>query len=154
MNETITPGRRTLRFDSFDDVMPDVERLLAGCTTVGHWSLGQICRHLAMALRVTVDLPATTPQDPTRWVTEARRRQIFERGFLPEGATAPARVFPTETRGERTEAEGLRRAIAYYRSSPGPVIPHVYIGPMTTEEWERFHLMHCAHHLSFAVPTG
>ncbi len=43
----MTEGRRPLRFHSFDEIMPDVERLLAGHRTVGHWSLGQICHHLA-----------------------------------------------------------------------------------------------------------
>jgi hypothetical protein len=47
----MTPGRRTLRYESFDDVMPGVERLLKGHTTVGNWSLAQICRPLAMAIR-------------------------------------------------------------------------------------------------------
>ncbi|MFI5459648.1 MAG: DUF1569 domain-containing protein [Isosphaerales bacterium] len=40
-------GRRELSFASLDEVMPDVERLLAGHATVGQWSLGQICNHLA-----------------------------------------------------------------------------------------------------------
>ena len=47
----MTPGRRTLRYESLDEVMADVERLLEGHTTVGHWSLAQICRHLATATR-------------------------------------------------------------------------------------------------------
>ena len=54
------PGRRTLRYESFDEVMPDVERLLDGHTTVGNWTLAQICHHLAAVLRRHVDLPAST----------------------------------------------------------------------------------------------
>ena len=41
------PERRTLEFARLDDVMPEVDRLLAGHTTVGNWSLGQICNHLS-----------------------------------------------------------------------------------------------------------
>ena len=33
------PARRTLSYESIDEIMPDVERLLAGHTTVGNWSL-------------------------------------------------------------------------------------------------------------------
>ena len=44
----MTPGRRTLRYESLDEVMPDVERLLEGHTTVGNWTLAQICRALAL----------------------------------------------------------------------------------------------------------
>jgi hypothetical protein len=46
--------RRQLAFASLDEVMPDVERLLTGHVTVGRWSLGQICNHLAAALRLTL----------------------------------------------------------------------------------------------------
>ena len=49
--------RRYLEFTSLDDVMPDVERLLAGHVTVGGWSLGQIFHHVATAIRLTLDAP-------------------------------------------------------------------------------------------------
>src|SRR4051812_40749381 len=144
-----TSGRRTLRYDSLDEVMPDVERLLEGHTTVGNWSLAQICRHLATVMRRVVDLPASTPHDPSQWVGEERKRQVFDSGMIPEGLPAPPEIVPGETRGEREEAEGLRQAIAYYRASPGPVIPHRLFGPLTKAEWDRLQLVHVAHHLSF-----
>ena len=53
---------------------------------------------------------------------------------------------------EREEAENLRQAIAHFRASPGPVIPHRIFGPLTRDEWHRLQLIHLAHHLSFAVP--
>jgi hypothetical protein len=150
----MTPGRRRLSYDNFDEVMCDVVRLLDGCTTVGNWSLAQICHHLATTLRRTVELPASTPQDSSQWIGEERKRQIFESGQLPEGFPAPPAVVPTAMLGERREAETLRQAIAYYKASSGPVIPHPYIGPLTKAEWDRFHLIHCAHHLSFAIPMA
>jgi hypothetical protein len=146
------PGRRTLRYESFDDVMPDVERLLEGHTTVGNWSLAQICRHLAAVLRRHVDLPASTVFDPADRVSEEQKRRMLQSGILPEGIVAPPGVLPEAARSEREEAEGLRAAIAYYRESPGPVVPHRILGPLTREEWDRFELAHLAHHLSFAVP--
>src|SRR4051794_18833770 len=120
----MTEGRRTLRFDTLDDVMPDVERLLEGHSIVGTWSLAQICRHLATAMRRVVDLPATTPQDPSLWVPEEQKRQVLESGLLPEGLPAPPQILPTGALGEREEAEGLRAAIAHYKASNGPAIPH------------------------------
>jgi len=132
--------------------MPDVERLLEGATTIGNWSFAQICRHLSTTLRLTVDLPASTPRDPSKWIAKELREQIFETGQLPEGYPTLPSIVPTETLSERSEAEGLRDAIAHYKASDGPVIPHIYVGPMTKAEWDRFQLMHCAHHLSFAIP--
>lgn len=146
-------GRRALRFQSFDEVMPDVERLLQGHKTVGTWSLGQICRHLALVARRVVDMPTSTPADPSQWVPEDQKREVFASGQLPEGLPGPPENRPPSGLDALEEAEGLRQAIAYYRASPGPAIPHRLFGPLTREEWERLQLIHMAHHLSFASPT-
>jgi hypothetical protein len=148
----MTQERRPLTYASLDDVMPDVERLLNGHTTVGSWSLAQICRHLSTAMRRVVDLPASTPSDPSKWVPAEKKQQVFESGLLPEGMPGPPEIMPLETLGEREEAEGLRQAISYYKASPGPAIPHRIFGPLTKDEWDRLQLIHLAHHLSFAVP--
>ncbi len=99
-------------------------------------------------------MPASTPQDPSQWVSAERKQEVFDSGMLPEGIPAPPQVEPTGTYDDRTEAENLRQAIAYFQSSPGPVIPHRVFGPLTRDEWERLQLIHCAHHLSFAIPTA
>ena len=148
----MTPGRRGVSFNTFDEIMPDVDRLLDGHSTVGNWSLAQICRHLAIVLRRVVDLPASTPQDPSQWVGEVQKRQVLESGQVPEGMPGPQEVIPSDTLSEREEAEELRQAIAHYRASPGPVIAHRRFGPLTRDEWDRIQLIHIAHHLSFAVP--
>jgi uncharacterized protein DUF1569 len=148
-----TPARRQLSFNSLHDVIPDVERLLQGHTTVGNWSLAQICRHLATVMRRVVDLPASTPHDPSLRVADEKKRQVFDSGLLPEGLQGPKEVLPTETLGERDEVEGLRQAIAHYKASPGPVIQHRFFGPLSKAEWDKLQLIHCAHHLSFAVPS-
>ena len=101
-----------------------------------------------------MDLPASTAFDPADRVSEGQKRRMLESGTLPEGIGAPPGVVPEATLGEREEAEGLRAAIAHYLASPGPAIPHRILGPLTREEWDRFELIHLAHHLSFAVPTA
>ncbi len=148
----MTPGRRPLSYASLDEVMPDVERLLEGHATVGNWSLAQICWHLSTVTRRVVDMPASTPQDPSQWVGEEQKRQVFDSGMIPEGLPGPPEIMPSGTLAEREEAEGLRQAIAHYRASPGPAIPHRIFGPLTKAEWDRLLLIHVAHHLSFAVP--
>jgi hypothetical protein len=52
--------RRELTFASLDDVMPDVERLLAGHVTVGRWTLGQILNHLATATHLSAVTDASS----------------------------------------------------------------------------------------------
>jgi Protein of unknown function (DUF1569) len=150
----MTEGRRTLRFGSLDEVLPEVERLREGHFTVGEWSLAQICCHLATAMRRVVDLPASTPQDPSQWVGEERKREVLESGLIPEGLPTLPEVLPAEGLDEPAEVEELRAAIAHYKSSAGPAISHRLFGPLMKTEWNRLQCIHCAHHLSFAVPRA
>jgi hypothetical protein len=145
--------RRRLAFASLDEVIVDLECLLAGHITVGRWSLGQLCNHLASALRLTVDGPPSSAE-PTRQQDVARRR-FFRSGRFPEGMEAPLPVLqPRSGLVARTEADSLRDVIGRFASSTGPFPAHPILGPMTQEEWTRFHRLHCAHHLGFALPVG
>ena len=148
----MTPGRRALRYESFEDVMHIVERLLGGYSTVGQWLLGRMCRHLATILRASVDMPATPARDPSLLVGEERKRAMLESGGLPEGVKTAAPFEPPAGLDDREEAEGLRAAIIHDKASPGPVIAHPLFGVIPRTEWDRFLCHHCAHHLSFAVP--
>jgi len=148
----MTPGRRTLRFQSLDEIMPEVERLLDGNSTVGNWSLGQMCRHLAAILRASVDMPASPPRDRSRRVDDERGREMLESGALPEGLKTAPPFEPPAGLDDREEAEALRAAIAHYRASSGPVMAHPMFGEIPRADWDRFHCHHCAHHLSFAIP--
>jgi Protein of unknown function (DUF1569) len=150
----MTPGRRNLRYNSLDEVMPDVERLIAGHATVGHWSVGQICRHLASGLRYSVDLPAPTERDLSKFASDEQKRAFFESGVIEEGRPMPRGIKIPDALDDRQEADNLRDAIAYYASSPGPVVDHPRLGPLSRAEWDRFHCLHFAHHLSFAVPKA
>jgi hypothetical protein len=144
-------GRRDLDFTSLDDVMPDVERLLAGHATVGQWSLAQICHHLATGIRLTLDAPLR-PFAPTR-ETDIARRRFLQQGKFPEGMEAPIpALVPARSLDAGTEAETLREVIGRFASSAGPFPAHPRLGPMTKDEWMRFHCLHCAHHLGFAMP--
>src|SRR3954470_19988287 len=114
---TMTPGRRTLRYEGFDDIMADVDRLLDGHATVGQWTLAQICRHLSAAMRRSVEVPESTPREPSRRVGERMKRRFFESGQVPEGIPTMPSLLPAESLDERAEAEGLRQAISHYRAS-------------------------------------
>jgi hypothetical protein len=144
--------RRDLTFTSLDDVMPDVERLLAGHKTVGRWTLGQICNHLATAIGLTLDVPARATE-PTR-EKDIARRQFFRHGRFPEGMEAPIPILvPQSELDANTEAELLRKVIIRFTLFTGPFPAHPRLGALTREEWIRFHCMHCAHHLGFVRPV-
>jgi hypothetical protein len=149
------PGRRPLRFARLDEVTPDVEGLLRGHVTVGRWSLGQMCNHLALCIRLSMDgFPTTAPWIVRKTVGVAFRQLMFRTGRIAEGVKVPRVYMPTPGLDASSESEALREQIARFRSFAGPLAAHPMFGRMTPEQWERFHCIHCAHHLSFAVPAG
>lgn len=147
-------ARRPLRFDRLDRVMPDVDRLLEGHETVGRWSLGQICNHLAGAVLQSVE--GSTHRAPWLFRKLAGpiiRRKILRDGRMPEGVKVPRQFLPEPGKDARDEAEALRVAIGRFVAMTGPPADNPLFGPTTRRDWERLHLIHCAHHLSFAIPT-
>lgn len=147
--------RRQLKFDSLDQVMPEVERLLAGHVTVGRWSLAQILNHLAQTIQVSMDGgPDKYSWAVRRLVGPLLRRLSLWFNWIPAGVRAPKMYLPRPGGAADKEAEALRAAMARFASHPGPFDEHPLFGRMTGAQWRRFHCVHCAHHLSFALPEG
>jgi hypothetical protein len=143
--------RRTLSFASLDEVMPEVERLLAGHATTGRWSLGQICHHLAAAFRLIQEGDPGIRLEP---LPEAVRRRFLRRERFPDGVEIPHPALrPPAGLDDRAGADALRAALARFAAAEDPFPPHPSLGPLTRDEWARFHCLHCGHHLGFAVPS-
>jgi hypothetical protein len=145
--------RRTLTFARLEEIMPEVDRLLAGHQTVGNWSLGQICNHLSGAIRTSVE--GTSVRAP--WMIRATigpliKRGILKSGQIKEGIRTLQQFQPKPGLDARAEAEALRATIAYYFAHPEPRAVHPFFGAMKPEEWDQLHCIHAAHHLRFAVP--
>ncbi len=148
------PERRTLEFARLDEVMPEVDRLIPGYTTVGSWSLGQICKHLSSTIRSSVEGYGVNAP----WLIRATFGRFFKgkilgTGRMAEGIKTAPTLIPTPGLDDRAEAEALRAAIAYYVAHPDKRALHPFFGRMTAAEYDRLHCVHCAHHLSFAVPA-
>jgi Protein of unknown function (DUF1569) len=146
-------SRRPLAFASLDRVMPDVDRLLEGHTTLGHWSLSQICNHLTQSLTWTVDgFPKLAPWFVRKTIGPLVLRRILRTGRFPDGIKLPAPYLPKPGLDDRAEAEALRAALRHFASHTGPLSNHPMAGQIARADWERFHGIHCAHHLAFVVP--
>lgn len=145
--------RRALRFARLDEVMPDVDRLLAGHTTVGNWSLGQICNHLAATLRVAMDPPKKMPWIVRRTLGPILLRHFLRRDSLPAGFKAPAMLVPKPGLDARAEAEALRATFRLFQERIPDEFDHAFFGKVRKTEFARLQCLHCAHHLSFAIPT-
>src|SRR4051794_21925733 len=150
----MNPSRRALRFASLDQVMPDVDRLLEGHTTVGRWSLGQICSHLSKTICYTVEgFPTKAPWLVRKTVGPLIVRRILATGRFPEGIKLPKRSLPSPDADARAEAEALRAALRVLAYHSGPLADHPIAGPISRADWDRFNCIHCAHHLSFVLPA-
>jgi hypothetical protein len=148
------PERRTLIFTRLGDVMPDVDRLLAGHQTVGNWSLGQICKHLADAFRFSVDgYGVQAPWLIRATIGRIALRRVLGEGRIKAGVRTPEEFVPKPGLDDRAEAEALRASIAYYVAHLETPAPHPFFGRLTKAENDRLHCIHCAHHLSFAIPA-
>ncbi len=143
--------RREIRFTSLDAMLADVDRLLRGHETVGRWSLGQICNHLSTTIRLTSRGRAST--EPLPPDSECLRARFFQDDRFPDGLEVPhPALSPRPDLDDHVEAETLRKAVARFESAPGPFPMHPILGPLDSTEWTRFHCIHAAHHLGFAVP--
>jgi hypothetical protein len=148
------PDRRTLTFARLDEVMSEVDRLLAGYTTVGNWSFGQICNHLAEAIRGSVEgYPSRAPWIIRATIGRSKKAEILNSGKMTEGLQLPDKFLPKPGLDARAEAEALRATIAYYLAHPESRAMHPFFGAMKPEEWDRLHCIHAAHHLRFAIPA-
>ena len=123
-----TPGQRQLRYNGLDEVMPDVERLLDGYTTVGNWSLEQIRQHLVACLLDSMKQPPTTGRDLLRYPTAERRKGFFAVGLIDEGRKIPAGIAPPGEHDDRHEGNGFAVRFAKYAASSGPVMDHPGLG--------------------------
>src|SRR5262245_15913860 len=127
-------ARRSLTFASLEEVMPDVDRLLRGHTTVGNWSLGQICNHLAQGINRTIDGFPKTARAPwliRKTVGGFLLRRMLRTGRFVEGMKAPAECQPAPGADARVEAEALRAALRRFAAHSGPLVEHPLDGAVS-----------------------
>lgn len=147
------PSRRRLWFDRPDDIVADVEHLLAGgYEPTGNWTLSQVCDHLSIFFRGSLDgfegrLPWVVRfflGKPILWIIYARRG-------MPAGVKAPRVFLPGEPAEDAAAAETLIELARRFRDHDGPLQPSPLFGRLSKKQWDRLHRIHAAHHLSFLV---
>ena len=159
MSTATKPERRKLTFATLDDVVRDVENLLAkGYDRAGNWDLAQVCSHLAEWMRFPVEGFPKMPLllRPLAWMMRATvgkklRAKVLTQGFDAGGRTMPQTVFTPG--GDPTAAVAkLKEAAERFKAHAGPIHPSPLFGAMTKDEALQLQLKHCEHHLSFLIP--
>jgi hypothetical protein len=131
----------------------------------GKWSIQQIVEHLVMSYRSTIELldGRIEKKRPTQAKLSVRQHlgQLFlvGLGFFPAGIDAPAAVRPTLPDVLLDGASLIRRihdALTDFESrietartlfGDGPFASHMILGPLSADQWTRFHLVHGRHHI-------
>jgi hypothetical protein len=149
-------GRRTLKFQSLDDILAELDRLNQGqVKTLGNWSSGKILMHLTVPMVWCLDgapLKGAWYIRVMGWLIRNRfLRNAMPAGFKLSGEFA-AKLIP---QGDVSWEEGLqtiRAAIARMKAEPQRH-PSPFLGELTHEQWDQLHCRHCELHLSFLVPV-
>jgi len=145
--------RRDLRFTDLAEVMPDVHRLAQGHRTIGSWSLGQICQHLADSFVGSMEGFDLRHHRIKRFFLKKQMLKVALTKGIPRGWTVDPGLTPTPNAEVNAGIEVLSQAIDRYRAHRGELHAHPLFGIMPRDTWDRVHCVHCAHHLSLAVPV-
>jgi len=148
-------NRRPLKFESYDQILADAERLAAAprVTALGNWQLGQALAHLAAGMHLTIDGSTYVVPWYRRWLAWFFRNSILY-GSMPAGFQVPAEV-EGELASPRalSPADGFAALVAAATrlQATAERKAHPAFGEMTREEWDLLHYRHCELHLSFFV---
>ena len=154
INTKKVSARRPVRYDSFQDLLNDAERLAAcDVRSLGNWSLGQTLGHLARAMEMSIDGADFKAPWLVRLAARVFYRQRFISGPMTPGIRLPGRaqamLVPEETNLQTALAE-LRLAVLRLQHDTERA-PHPVFGEMSLDEWDSFHLRHAELHMSFLV---
>jgi hypothetical protein len=153
--------RRSLRFNSVDELLADIERIVkadnAGklrCT--GNWTAGQAMGHVAAWINYSYD---GYPLGPPPWIIRVMLRFLkkkYLRQGMPAGVEIPkvqGGTFATEPLSTAEGAARLRKALARLTSGEPARFPSPAWGEMPVEERIALNLRHAELHLSFLHPA-
>ena len=141
-----------MRLKDFDQLRSYLDRLeREPATTTGQWTIGQMLYHLAAAVELSCTPPSHRPRGVSRLLRSPMRMVVLRRG-LPRGVSIPAvvrrQLDPPTDADPSAQLARLRAAIDELEHTTSELAAHPYLGPMTHDEWCRFHLRHCEHHFS------
>lgn len=161
MIETKTvQDRRKLRFNSIDDILADIDRIVAAgkagklrCT--GNWTAGQAMGHVAAWINYPYDgFPMGRPPFFIRFILRFLKKKYL-RGGMPAGVKIPKvehGTFATEPLSTEEGAARLGKALARMKSNEEAKYDSPAWGKMPYEERVAINLRHAELHLSFLHP--
>ncbi len=156
MGKPKTGSRRTLKFQTLDDLLTDAQHLHAlDAVAVGGWTPGQIVGHVTAVIEASVKgFPFRLPL-PMRILGRVIRKRAIAKG-LPSGIKIPGKareafVPPTDLTFEDAVAQ-LAAAVEMAKQRK-MTMPSPIFGKLTHEQWVQVHCRHAELHFSFMKPV-
>jgi hypothetical protein len=155
VNTARVTGRRSLQFQSLDDILADLDSLNAGpVRSLGNWSPGQNLAHLTILMVGCLDGLEVETQFLLRTAASLLRGRVLTKPMSPGWKLPPAAsvLIPPET----TWTEGLHNMRSALRRMQTESHRHAHpvLGTLSVEQWTQLHCRHCELHLSFLVPEA
>lgn len=158
--DTTKAKRRQLRFESIDDLLADVVRIIeaeqAGTLRCsGNWSAGKTLGHLAAWVTYGYEgYPFKTPPFFIRWILRRKVKQFLTKG-MPAGARIPgvqAGTYGVDELATNEGADRLRTALARLKTREPCPHDSPAFGRMSHDERIALNLKHAELHLGFLHP--
>ena len=128
----------------------------------GKWSAAQILEHLFLTYKNTNRGMAKCLEQGAPLATRATLMHrvattlVVNLGYLPSGRKAPERATPRGMSPEEVqrtilpELEKMSLGLDDCERKFGPrtkILDHPFLGPLTADQWRKFHCVHGRHHL-------
>jgi Protein of unknown function (DUF1569) len=155
--------------EELETVRAAIERATAGMKVEdlawhleGKWSSAEVLEHLALTYSGTAKgMRAAAQNDapkvrPTTWKERFGIALVVGVGYFPAGREAPRQVTPRESDPERVlekiqaNLSEMDKAIGECEQRFGGraiVLVHPVLGPLSLNQWRKFHRVHCLHHM-------
>lgn len=152
--------RRKLEFKTVDDVLRDVDRIVAADAAgklrrTGNWTAGQSMGHIAAWMNYAYEgYPMGRPPFLIRVILGFLKNKYLRKG-MPAGVQIPKvenGTFATEAISTEEGADRLRKALARLRAPEPARFPSPAWGNLSDAERVVLNLRHAELHLSFLHP--
>ncbi|MCB0354397.1 MAG: DUF1569 domain-containing protein [Bdellovibrionales bacterium] len=153
-------NRRRLDFQSFDEVLTDVQNLYSlGYEKIGQWSLAENLEHLRRTMESATEPRSFGVPAPIRFLLRlVILPKILKGRRMKSGLQTASGLIPEADRpssasmDDETERKRFVEAVNTFRNHQGEYLPNPAFGRISRSQWEQLQLVHCSHHLSFLVP--
>jgi hypothetical protein len=159
INTAKVADRRILRFESLDEVLAEVDRLVnaerAGrLQQLGNWTLGQTLNHLAAWAEFAYTPAPLKPPFFIRWILRLQKHSFLYKPMRP-GVKIPGVKGGTLATDPTPLEAGLQRlqAVLQRLKTDPPTAPSQALGPLTHGETIALNLRHAELHLGFHKPA-